>query len=208
MPLITRTGKGEPLTHVELDGNWTDLDVRTGPGWRDMIAPIRVDGVPNNAAPVSTNFGPAGSPQRQEYAFALDRYAFIQPFHVDHDVKPGGQALVHVHWSTNGTNTGNVRWAFHISRALGHNQANFAAPVTYFVEQAGGGSAWRHMIGEVDIADALTLSEPDELILVTLQRVDPTVGSNTDTVFGLMCDLHYETDRHSTPNRSPNFYGA
>jgi hypothetical protein len=52
----------------------------------------------------------------------------------------------------------------------------------------------------------LIITEPDELILVTLKRVTNGGTNNTDTVFGLMVDLHYESDRHVTRNKSPNFY--
>jgi len=204
--IITRTGKGAPLTYGELDGNWNDLDARTAEGWRDLVAPISAAGAPPSSAATATNFGPAATPQRRQFAFGIDDYMFIEPFHIDHDIKPNGLAYLHVHWSTSGTDTGNVRWEFNVQRALGHNQANFAAPIQKYVEQAAAGTAWRHMIAEVDVADAMTLTEPDELILVTLRRVAPLTGTNSDTVFGLMVDLHYEVDRFATPNKSPNFY--
>jgi hypothetical protein len=105
-----------------------------------------------------------------------------------------------------GTNTNTVRWEFQISRALGHNQANFGAPTSYYVTQAGAGTAWRHMVAEVDDADALILVEPDEIILVTLRRVTNGGTNNTDTIFALTVDFHYEADREVTPNKAPNFY--
>jgi hypothetical protein len=70
-------------------------------GWRDLTAPLQGAGVPTQNAPTLTNFGPTAS--RREYAFAIDDYIYCQAFHVNHDVKPGGQAFVHVHWTTNGT---------------------------------------------------------------------------------------------------------
>jgi hypothetical protein len=62
------------------------------------------------------------------------------------------------------------------------------------------------MISEVALADALTLVEPDELILVTLRRVTNGATENTDSVFGLTVDFHYEADRAATPNKAPDFY--
>ena len=62
------------------------------------------------------------------------------------------------------------------------------------------------MVAEVADEDALTLLEPDELILVTVRRVTNGAVDNTDDVFGLTVDFHYESDRDSTPNKVPNFY--
>jgi hypothetical protein len=143
---------------------------------------------------------------RRELAFAVGDYAFSAAMHVNHDVKPGGRAVCHVHWSTGGTSLEPVRWELQISRALGHNQAYFSAETSYFVEQSSNGGAWRHLIVEMDLADALILTEPDELLLVTVRRVTNGGTDNPDLVFGLLVDFHYESDRKNTPNKSPDFY--
>ena len=174
-------------------------------GWKDSVA--LVASAPNGAvAPTMADFGPAGTLQRRELSFAVNDYVFIGAFHTNHDVSAGCKCYPHVHWSTNGTSTATVKWEFHIQRAKGHNQAAFGAPAVISVTQAGSGTAWKHMIAECADVDALTLSEPDELILVTLRRVTNGGAENGDTVFGLMLDLHYEADRQSTLNKAPNFY--
>ena len=206
MTITTRSSKGSELSYVELDGNFIDLDTRTKSGWRDLTSPITDAGVPGAQAPARTAFGPAHTPQYEQFAFDIGNYVFCEPFHVNHDVKPGGQAYIHVHWSTNGTNVNTVRWELTIMRALGHSQANFAAPIVKTITQAAHGTAWRHMIAEVALIDALTFTEPDELLLITLRRVTNGGTNNTDAVFGLMVDFHYEVDRASTPNKAPNFY--
>jgi hypothetical protein len=204
--ITLRSDKGSPLTHNELDENFVDLNLRTAPGWKDLVAPVF--GAPlGAAAPVLENFGPAGTLQRKEYAFALNDYVWLSPFHVNHDIKPGGLAYLHVHWSTDGTQTNTVKWEFNVQRALGHNQANFGAPVALTVTQAAAGTAWRHMIAEVDLASAMTFTEPDELLLVSLRRVTNGGTNITDKVFGILVDLHYESDRDATPFKSPSFYG-
>lgn len=186
--------------------NWREYRRRTASGWRDLTASVSAAGIPVQNAPAIAVFGPAPSAY-EAYVFDVGEYVYLQPFHVDHDVKVGGQALAHVHWSTNGTSTNRVTWEFQIMRALGHNQGNFAAPITRTVAQAAAGTAWRHMIAEVDLSGALTLTEPDELILVVLKRIANVTGAaNADSVYGLTVDFHYEADRYSTPNRSPNFY--
>lgn len=176
-------------------------------GFRDMLSPLTTAGVGAANRPLSANFGTAiaGDPY-QALAFALNDYAFATAFHVDHDVKPGGKAYLHVHWSTNGTSIATVKWQMTVRRSKGHNQANFTNTEQVFtVEQAAQGTAWRHMVTET--AAFITLTEPDELIMVTIKRITNGGTNNADTVFGLMCDLHYESDREVTPNKAPNFYG-
>ena len=175
-------------------------------GWKDLTAPLSSAGVPANSAPDATLFGPTTTPRREEYAFAVGDYIFCQAFHVNHDVMPGGLGYIHVHWSTNGTSTNTVKWECTVLRALGHNQANWVALDPIFVEQAAAGTAWRHMIAECADADAIVLTEPDEIILVTLRRVTNGGAENADTVYGITVDFHYQADRSATPNKSPNFY--
>ena len=205
MAITYRSDLAVDLTPTQVDDNFRELDLRTGAGWKDLVSPIAA--APGGAAaPTLTNFQSAGTLQRQEYAFALNDYVFLAPFHVNHDVKPSGAAYLHCHWTTNGTQTNTVKWEFHVQRALGHNQANFGVPTMISVTQAAAGTAYRHMVAEVAIGNILTLTEPDELILVTLRRVTNGGTNITDTVFGLMVDMHYEADRDATPNKAPNFY--
>lgn len=181
----------------------TDLPIITG--WKDLVSDISISGVPGAQAPTPTAF-PTGA-LREEYVFDIGDYVYLQPFHINHDLKIGGKAYLHVHWSTSGTQLNTVRWEFQVSRALGHNQQNFALPVSYFVTQAPNGTPWRHYVAEVSLADSLTLIEPDELILVTLRRVTNGGTNNTDLVYGLCADIHYESDRDTTINKAPNFFG-
>ena len=206
MTITTRAGKGTELTFNEVDENFNDLNTRTKSGWFDLVSPITDAGVPGASAPIRTAFGPAHTPQHEQFAFDVNDYVFCEPFHINHNIKVGGKAYAHVHWSTNGTNLAEVKWEMSIMRALGHNQANFGAPVVVSVSQAAQGSAWRHMITEVSLSDALTLTEPDELILVTLRRITNGGTNNTDNVFGLTVDFHIEVDRQATLNKAPNFY--
>lgn len=175
-----------------------------GYSWKDMLSPIAGAKLPPATAPTWTAFGPSGN--RLELAFAVNDYAIINPFHTNHDVLVGGKMYLHIHWTTNGTNTNTVKWQFEVMRAKGHNQQAFGTPATYTVEQAASGTAWQHMVTEVSDGDALTITEPDELILVVLKRITNGGTDNADTVFGLMVDLHYQADRDGTLNKAPNFY--
>lgn len=209
MAIITRAGKGSVLTHNELDGNFTYLDstrnALTESGWRDMLAPLSAARVPPSNAPSLENFGSAGSLQRTEYAFDVGEYIFVTPLHTQHDLKPNSLAYFHVHWTTNGTNVNTVRWEINYQRSKGHGQAAFGAPTQLLLAaQAPTGTAYTHMIIEDTVG--ITLYEPDELIIATIRRVTNGGTDNTDTVFALMCDLHYQVDRQATLNKAPNFY--
>jgi len=182
------------------------VGAKFGPGWKDMISSMLGAGMPAQNAPTLTNFAPGGWTVRREYAFAVADYCYIQPFHVNHDIKPGGRAYIHMHWTTNGTSTASVKWEFSYSRALGHQQAAFSAPTSVSVEQAASGTAYQHMVAEIADNDALTLVEPDELIIITARRVTNGGTDNSDTVFGLTVDLHYEAEYYATKNKAPNFY--
>lgn len=194
---------GRELLPTEADENIRELDERTGAGWKDLTSSLHVMGIPSENLPAITPFGSSGL--RREFAFDIGDYIYAQPFHINHDVKIGGKCYAHIHWSTSGSDTNTVKWEFQISRALGYDQEYFSAETSYFVEQAPNG-AWRHLVAEVSDADALTLTEPDELLLVTVRRVTNGGVDNIDNVFGLTVDLHYEADRDATPQKSPNFY--
>jgi len=176
-------------------------------GWRDLVSPLTSSGVPSNVAARTQNFTINGFTQHQ-FRFEVSQLLYVSPFHVDHDIKVGGMALIHIHWMTDGTSTNRVRWEFQIARARGHNQESFTrVSPDRFVEENASGIPFRHMVSEVSESDALILTEPDEVFLVNIRRVEALSGPrNNDNVFGLMVDFHYETDRHATPNRSPNFY--
>ncbi len=175
-------------------------------GWDDLVS--NVSAAPGGvAAPALTNFGAAGTLQRQEYAFAVNDYVWLAPFHINHRMKLNGYAYVHVHWSTSGTRVNPVHWEIHMQRALGHNQATFGAPTllaTLICTPSG--IAYRHMIDEVGDGNRITMTEPDELILLSLKRVTNGATENVDNVFGLMVDFHYEVNRDHTPLRVPPFY--
>jgi hypothetical protein len=212
IPVVVQTDIGTAPNEIPLNqylGSTAYVELNqaqdyTSTGWKDMLAPLSAAGVPSNAAPTLTDFV-VGGITRREYAFAVGDLLYVQPFHVNHDAKPGGRAFLHIHWTTNGTSTNVVRWRFDIMRALGHNQASFTQVDSITVEQAAQGTAYRHMVTET--TTPLILVEPDELILVTVNRIANGGTENPNTVFGLMVDLHYEADRHSTPNKAPNFFG-
>lgn len=205
MTIITRAGKGTPLTHPEMDGNLTQFDTRTKQGWRDNIIQFTVE-VGDNAAPGLEVFRGG----IKLYAFPTNKVTqSVAVWHIDHDYAPGTALYPHIHWSVATSNLGTVRWGFEYTIAKGHQQQVFSAPTTVYVEQASVGTPYMHYVAEFSDAQAIpgTLIEPDTLVIARVFR-DPTHPNDTleTPVFGLCLDMHYQADRMTTMNKSPNFY--
>lgn len=172
-------------------------------GWEDMTAPMNSVKLAGVSDPTFSAFQPTGTGSLKAYSFAKGNEVFLT-FHTLHNIKPNSTAYIHVHWTTNGTNTGTVAWDLSWSMAKGHNQQAFPAPTSITVSQAASGTAFKHMVTED--ATGITITEPDELLIVRLARNNTATDTCTNTVFGLQVDFHYQVDRNSTKNRTPDFY--
>jgi hypothetical protein len=207
MSITLRSSKGSPLTHPELDGNFSDLDTRTALGWRDNIVPLTVD-------PTSPN-----APTWAAFRGGLKAWQFApgelteadSEFHIDHDYAMGTPLYLHVHWSTASTQVGTVRWGFEYTVAKGHQQEAFPETTTIYVEQVTTGTAYMHYVGEVSPANTIpgTGIEPDTVIKIRLFRDGGHANDTLDAAaFGIFLDLHYQADKATTPNKAPNFFGS
>lgn len=183
---------------------WEPMGLMLGAqeGFRDLPTDINVRGTGANDPTWSAFFG-------NIYAYKFDASTMKQAwanFHINHDYAAGTPLYLHLHWSTAGTNTGVVRWGFEYSIAKGHNQGNFPATTTLYVEQDAQGTAYRHMIAEtVAISDAAI--EVDSIIMCRVFRDAAHVNDTcTDAAFGFYADVHYQSDRFATKNRAPSFY--
>lgn len=175
-------------------------------GWADILGDIVIKG--SGAQDPSWTILTGGISAYSFSATAIREAQVV--FHIGHDYQPGGDVLLHTHWTTTGTNTGVCRWGFEYTIAKGHNQSSgsvFPATTTVYAEQAASGTALKHMVTEISSSVTLTNVEPDSLILVRVFR-DATHANDTltDAAFLLKADAHYETDRVCTLNRTPNFY--
>jgi hypothetical protein len=101
-----------------------------------------------------------------------------------------------------------VKWQFEYCYAKGFDQGNFdiAGGRAATVEQAADGTAWRHMVSEIEVPVSDDNFEVDGLILVHITRITNGGTNNTDNVFVLTADCHYQTLGFSTKNRIPDFY--
>lgn len=207
MTITLLADKGSELLPIEADENIRDLAERTWAGWKDLVSHISIEWIDIADAPIYESFAPSWL--KKQLAFEIGDYANVWVFHSNHDVKIWGKAYIHIHWSTDWNATESVRWEFQIACAIWHDQAFFPASVSYYIEEQPNQTEvwpWRHYISEVADEDAIMLKEPDCLAMVTVRRVTNWIVDNTDKVFWLTVDFHYEADRDSTPNKEPNFY--
>jgi len=186
------TGKGVRL------GDTTSNDW----GWRDITGQILSRGV-GATDPAWTQVG-AGT--QYAYAFALNDIAWIK-YHVPHDYVPGSSFHLHVHWFPSGTNANIVKWSWDYTYAKGFNQGAFdATGTTITAQEAGPGVALQHMVTETVAIDA-GITEPDGHIMVALTRVANGGTDNTDTIYVIDADVHYQSTNLATVGKAPSFYG-
>lgn len=186
----------------EFDWHWRSWLNRVyeklrGPLWEDLLSPLAEGGVGQGApgGPTVVNSGPY-----KAYTFVAGDSINVA-FHIPHNIKPGSKMYPHIHWTTNGTNTGAQVWRVHHQIAKGHNQEAFPTATTIDLPSAAAsGIAWQHMITECTDEQAIDAPEPDTLMLMSIEL--ETKGSS-DTVFGLYADLHFEIDRFGTPRKNP-----
>lgn len=190
-------------------------------GWIDLRSPLSASGVPNSNAPTRASFGNSftdgteSSDPYEIYQFAIDDYLYVEPLHINHDMKPDGQCFLHIHWSHSGGTVGNVAWKATIRRSLrsgsvrpeGTSFKDVDNQKIVVIEASTSTLDGEHVISEViDVSDIMTLREPDEVFLVTLRRISPSTNPYAGNVYGIYVDFHLEVDRQFTPNKVSNFY--
>jgi hypothetical protein len=133
----------------------------------------------------------------------------IPIFHINHDYKLGSKIYPHIHWCPMSYSTGNVKWTIEYVVAKGHNQNESLIGVTtsFSLIAAGKGLIGEHMVTECSEEQAFVVDEPDTLVRLRVYR-DSTNAQDTfyGSVMGLMVDFHFQSDRETTPQKSPDFY--
>jgi hypothetical protein len=171
-----------------------------GIGWRDITGQISTRGIGTDPT-----WSQMGSGPFYAHKFAIGKEAWVN-LHIPHDMVPGTQFHVHAHWVTSGTNTAVVKWQFDVAVAKGFNQSAFdMAGSAVTAEEAASGTAWKHMVTESTGISSAEY-EVDGLILINITRVTNGGTDNTDDVFLLMSDIHYQSNDTATRNKAPNFY--
>jgi hypothetical protein len=204
-PTETSVGKmlqgiGHELRDVESSATLLDAEF----GWSDNIQAFSASKGNGTTEPVWRDMGNG----MYSYHFTAADELFVI-HHVNHDYKQGTNAYPHIHFLVDQVmNAGEqVTWKICYVIAKGHQQGqSLTAPTTEFnmtYTATGTEVAGEHIILECSDLQAFDLIEPDTLIIVCATLVSENV---TGRIFGLLHDLHYQTDRHSTLNKAPNFY--
>jgi hypothetical protein len=186
-----------------------NLQSRTGSGWNDLVQDVKV------------NPGASNAPGLITYRDNIITFAF-QPnsvnecftnFHMRHDYIPGTMVYPHVHWSTNSTMTGNVRWGVEYTIARRWESTglrNFGPTQTLYID-AGvtTPSPYLHIVSESPDGMGIdgTDLETDAVIICRFFRAGGDVADTFDDfAYLLTVDIHYQCDHLDTPFRFPPFY--
>jgi len=208
--LYTVANKGAPLTPTEADFNMALLNIRTGEGWDDLVAPMEIQtGSPD--APTLTEW--MEHMWLPEFNNSND-LSVLGKFHVNHRYKLGTMMYPHLHFSPNDdAASGVVRLGFRYKVARRHDstgQIKFTNAVTLIREfNIPLNSAGTHFVVEMPESEGIpsTHLEPDVMILMETFRFGGHVNDTfTGSIWCMTHDLHYELDRDATINRAPNFY--
>jgi hypothetical protein len=207
--LTTASGKGAPLTPAEADGNFFELDRRTGVGWFDNESKLYL-----RNSEFSADFQPfIGRIPGMRFVATEMREGFVD-YHVRHEWKPGTMMYPHVHFGVQAQASGTVRWGFEYIWARRNGStignAKFSEPVTIYLEQAlTATDDLTHIVVEAPEGQGIPGDsiEVDAMILCRLFR-DAEHPNDTfaHDVFAFNVDLHTETDRMATPLRVSPFY--
>ena len=173
-------------------------------GWKDLLGTFRN---PTTAANAPTWSAINGGPF-YAWKFGLNDYQTYY-FHMQHDWAYGTDVFLHAHWLPSATNTQPVKWQFTYSFAKGFGQEAFdTTGTTISVQEAGPGTAFTHMTTEIAEVDAVPGSslEVDGILMVIIKRITNGGTDNTDDIFLLTSDAHYQVDTIATVSRAPPFY--
>lgn len=183
------------LGFLDLSGHGTSL-------WRDLPLEIVVRGT-GSTSPVWTDI----NTKFAAYRFDVGNECWTNA-HLNHDYKEGSGLYLHIHFTTNGVSTRPIAWQIDWTAAKGHNQSNYnMTGQTVTLSQTPHGTAFRHYVTEIAIPLTSAEFEPDSIIRFHLKRIANGGAENPDIVLVDFIDLHYQTDRLATLNRSPSFNG-
>jgi len=139
--------------------------------------------VEGGTAPTLAAFGPDGTVQCYDFSVNDFMYGSIV---VPSDALSNADGVFSVDWTTDGTDTENVKWE--IIYTIAQPGEAFGSEVTLEIESAGPGVAWELVS---DDSSAQTLPEPSSVISFRLRRITNGGTDNADAVFGLSLNLSY-----------------
>lgn len=210
MTIITRGNKGSPLTHSELDGNFTDLDSRTSTAWSVV-----------NVTP-EVRPGDVDAPELTSFYGGLYQYVYFQGqisssyanFAVPFDYAPGTDLRAAVQWTPgNFSDAGTIRFGFEYSFAWAYGSMNapenhaFSPPNTVYTLTSGHTNMTYHQhthFFETVIPGSIV--QPNMRFLIRFFRDG---ASELDTfagdIFVTGLGFYYQRNKFGQPNLVPPF---
>lgn len=175
--------------------------IRPASGWADKEAPLTAGKIPPSGAPTWSTFIDGIN----AYKFSATATNSIQiSFHLPHDLKMSmteadgtvtpAKLYPHFHFSSDGTDTGVVRFGVEYTYARGYSVDEFPASTTIYIEQAASGTALTHQIAETTDANAIADAnfEIDGIIMMRVFRDGSHANDTcTDGIFIVTVDCHY-----------------
>lgn len=201
MAIITRAGKGSPLSHVELDGNFTDLDARTAQAWMmEGLEPTLREGI-GNPCELSTFIG-----NTVAYRFVPGSVSeAYSNWDVPFNWATGTDLYAAIHWSPGpSTNSGTVRWGFEFVEAAVNG--TFPTSTTFFyVNGTADGTARKH-IQSVSAPYPGAGAAPNMRFLIRMFRDGAHVTDTfPDDAFMIGVDFYYQVSKFGTPSFTPPY---
>ena len=177
-----------------------------GAGWNDLVAYLNNSNAAGLNPPSWKSMGANG---HYGLHFTAGESAFAT-FHILHDYKVGTLAYPHVHFLVNIALTAGdtITWLLSYTIARGHHQGESLTgtrstiSMTYTAD--GTEVAGEHLILECSDAQAIDLLETDSLVIMEVE-MDAASVTGTEEIFGLMVDLHYQSDGTLTKEKAPGF---
>lgn len=188
--IITRSGKGTPLTHAELDNNFTDLDARTNLSW--VMQGVQPDILPGDPDGAELNIF-IGGLYGYKYFDGQVTQSFAN-FDVPLEWATGTDLYAGIHWSPgSATVSGTVRFGIEFTGAtLG---GTFGATNTWYIESAADGTAYKHYRGlSPNMPGSMVL--PNQRFLLRIFR-DGAHANDTfnDDIFIVGIDFYYQVNK-------------
>jgi hypothetical protein len=196
-----------PYTVKEFEFKWRNwlnnvYEQLRGPRWKVLTYAPFTGVLGSVTPPTLSSFGTGAYGREYEFNRGDLIYGEIK---IPSDIVPNSQFYIDLHWSTDGTGTGNVEWV--MAFALAKEGAIFPAATTLTVIDAANATAWYHSVSEVETA--IDIEEPETVIIGNVMRGN-TSDTYSDTaaghVFLLSIGLHYQSDRFGTVNKDKDFY--
>ena len=188
-----------------INDNFNTLDAQdTQLGWSDNIQAFSASKGKGTDEPIWEDMGNG----LYAYNFADGDELFVT-HHVNHDYALGTLAYPHIHFVTDTQLVAGdtITWNIQYVIARGHAQGDslLGAPTSFDMTYTATGSevVGDHIVLECSDLQAFDLLEPDTMILVGVTMVSRTAAGK---VFGILHDLHYQSDTVNTLNKSPDFY--